>query len=214
MKIPKDYFDNVGFIYKGWYKVFSLLEAILPFSLISKIPFNIKNFSEKWVLLNSCLSISSLIITHFSPQNFLSKSFIMYGGIRIFEIIIYQVNVLLFHPYKNMVIKERKSYNLQNPYRSVILLLHNFLEIVCWFTSVSLFFSTEKHSILCSLMETTIRIFTFSYETISDQFSWFQCIIFTEVLCGIILVAISLAKLLGELPHINLEFEEDEEERQ
>lgn len=128
-----------------------------------------------------------------------------------FEIIIYQINILLFHPYRAMVVQKKGKYRLQNPYRSVVLLGHNLMEIICWFTAVSAYFSHTNTSIVKILMESTIRILTFNYEVVSDELDFMQYIIFTEVLCGIVLVIISLAKFIGELPHVEMEFEEDED---
>ena len=110
-----------------------------------------------------------------------------------------------------MYIQHKNSYKLQNPYRSVILLLQNLIEIIFWFTSISSFFSNNNNSIIYSIIETTIHIFTFNYDNPKNELSLFQGIVFIEVLCGIILVVISLAKFLGELPHIDLEYENDEE---
>ena len=226
MKIPRDYFKNVGFIYKCWFHFFSFLEAILPFSIIQKIiklmpkkslstsPSPRISFPEKWVLLNSALSLISIFSIRYSEYITLNKVIIFYASIRIFEIIIYQINVLLFHPYKNMCIKGKNSYKLQNPYRSVVLLWQNLIEIIFWFTSISSFFSDNKNSIIYSIIETTIHIFTFNYDNPTNELSLFQGVIFIEVLCGIILVVISLAKFLGELPHIDLEYKNDEETQQ
>lgn len=218
MKIPKNYFNNVGFIYTCWFHLFSFLETILPFSIIRKIIKFIKkdwisssSFAEKWVLLNSSLSLISIFIIHYSKYITLHKIIIFYASIRIFEIIIYQINVLLFHPYKNMCVNHENSYKLQNPYRSVVLLWQNLIEIIFWFTSISSFFSDNNNSIIYSIIETTIHIFTFNYDNPTNELSLFQGVVFIEVLCDIILVVISLAKFLGELPHIDLEYEDDEE---
>lgn len=180
MKIPKNYFENVGFIYICWFHFFSFLEDILPFSIIRKIIESIpkdcsiiqrikkfipKNssststlppisFPEKWVLLNSTLSFISILSIRYLEYTTLNKIIIFYASIRIFEIIIFQINVLLFHPYKNMYIQHKNSYKLQNPYRSVILLLQNLIEIIFWFTSISSFFSNNNNSIIYSIIET------------------------------------------------------------
>lgn len=120
--------------------------------------------------------------------------------------IVYQINVLLFHPYRSMVREKRNSYKLQNPYRSVVLLGHNFVEIICWFTTTAIYFTGKTDSVIKTLMETTVRIFTFNYEN-PDNLTKMEYLLFTEVVCGIVLVMISIAKFLGELPHADLEFE-------
>ncbi|QEH70730.1 hypothetical protein [Cellulosilyticum sp. WCF-2] len=212
-KIRKDYFDNMGFIYKFWYRVFIGIELILPFSLIRKYIFkNTKEFSDKWVLVHTLLSIGSVFIIQYIDLGILKKIFLVYGAIRIFEMIVYQINVLLFHPYKAMVKDNhdiKNKYSIQNPYRSVVLLGHNFIEIVCWFTAASIYFSNDSVPIIKALMQNTIRIFTFNYEQVAVKLCVLQYIIFAEVLSGMILVIVSLAKFLGELLHVDLEYEQD-----
>ncbi len=211
-KIKRDYFDNIGFVYLFWYNVFTFIEIFLPFSLMRKFVFKkTKQFSDKWVLGHTLLSISSIMVIGYSHLSLLKKVFLIYGAIRIFEIIVYQINVLLFHPYKVLVKEKKSRYKIQNPYRSVILLGHNLMEIVCWFTSASIYFSTDEIPLVKALMENIIRIFTFSYDQVADGLCCLQYIIFAEVICGIILVIISLAKLLGELPHIDLAFEDSDD---
>lgn len=58
-------------------------------------------------------------------------------------------------------------------------------------------------------MNNTIRIFTFNYQFGDGNLNIIQVIFFIEVICGIILTIVSLAKFIGELPHINIETEEE-----
>lgn len=206
----RDYFNNIGSVYKFWCKVFIFIESILPFSLLRKYIFkNINNFSEKWVVVHTILSILAAIITLRLNIMILSEIIVGYAIIRIFEIIIYQINVLLFHPYKAMVVDGKGKYTLQNPYRSVVLLGHNLVEIIFWFKAVSGYMQMTRIPLIQALMENTIRIFTFSYEKLPGQPVALQYVIFAEVLCGMILVVVSLAKFIGELPHVNLKFDEE-----
>lgn len=210
--MKRDYFDNIGPVYKFWCSVAIFLESILPFNLARKcIKKNIKDFSEKWVVIHTILSVLAAVVTSQMDSVVISKILVIYAMVRIFEIIIYQINVLIFHPYRAMVLEGADEYILQNPYRSVVLLGHNLVEIIFWFTAVLGYIQTIRIPLIQALMENTIRIFTFNYERIPGQPTELQYVIFAEVLCGVILVIISLAKFIGELPHVNLKFEDQGE---
>lgn len=198
-------FDNVGFIYKFWYCVFNLIENILPFRLMKKCIFkNTKEFSDKWVLLNLILSFITMISMHNGWFQQITKIIMFYSFVRILEIMIYQINVLLFHPYKALEVEKKKHYRVQNPYRSVVLLIHNLFEVVFWFTSMTSCLYPTTDPLIIKMMDHTIRIFTFTYENVSTEGHLLQQIFFVEVLCGLILTIISVAKFIGELPHSNL----------
>lgn len=198
-------FREVGYIYKFWYKVFIGLENILPFSICRGSIFeNVKSFSDKWVVFNTGLSFLALLVAHYFGNNIISGILILYGAIRVFEIIIYQINVLLFHPYHNLVVLKEKEYKLTNPYRSVVLLGHNFIEVIFWFTATTSFFQNDGTRLILKLMDNAVRIFTFNYEKVAPGANFLQLIFFMEVICGILLTVISLAKFIGELPHIHV----------
>jgi hypothetical protein len=56
--------------------------------------------------------------------------FMGYGFLRTFEIVVYQTNVLLFDEYR--VVKAGGEYRLEGYRRIVLLLLHNYFEIILW----------------------------------------------------------------------------------
>lgn len=204
-------FDNVGFVYKFWYFVFCYIETALPFSILRKYFFKkTKNLPDKWVVFNTLFSFTTIILIHNNIIDNVGKAILIYASIRIFEIVVYQINVLIFHPYKALVMHGKKEYRIQNPYRSVVLLGHNLIEVVFWFTALTIYLGSNDYGILHNLAENTIRIFTLNYEKLSSNQSILQMVFFVEVLCGMILTIISLAKFIGELPHVHLELEDQE----
>ena len=56
--------------------------------------------------------------------------FMIYAVERCFEILVYQINVLLFAPYRDS--KAGKEYKIKSPTRMIVLLLHNVFEFVIW----------------------------------------------------------------------------------
>lgn len=108
----------------------------------------------------------------------------MYASIRVFEIVVYQINVLLFHPYKALIVLKKKVYKIQNPFRSVVLLGHNLLEVVFWFTAMTSYVYPTSDRLLIKIMDNMIRIFTLNYEKVVLEGSLIQLIFFFEVICG------------------------------
>ena len=87
-----------SFIVMFWEKVFGFLKLISLFQLIRKI-FPSKNkykFVEIWVLSNLLTSLGFILMTHYLKVYVVLNILFIYGIFRVFEIIVYQVNVLLF----------------------------------------------------------------------------------------------------------------------
>lgn len=214
-------FENMGPVYNLWYKVFSLIEWLMPFSWVRRFKTvgKIEHFSDYWVFAHTVLSIFFCYNIFHYRESLLAKILMVYGAIRVLEVITYQLNVLLFHPYK-AYIEGKPNYSIQNPYRSVILLLHNFIEIVFWFsmiTIVSISSMTSTIAVGEIVQNSFIHIITFSFEMASGeselfkemasgQLRLFMNIVNAESFVGLFLTVISLAKFIGELPHSDIEF--------
>ncbi|WP_214785443.1 hypothetical protein [Exiguobacterium sp. s183] len=193
--------DNPTFIYGLWKLIFLSLQKITLFDLIRRIFPSSRTgkyrflLVEIWVISNVMLSIFSLIyISNNSNGNFqqiLSGLIIFYGVLRVFEIGITQINILMFSDSNHEV----RSYK-----RTIILLLHNYVEIVMWFTCTYLFFSTEF-----DLMETKSfsEVIYISFMTMASFQSslkpltslGYYLIVF-QTLTGLMLTLICLAKFI------------------
>ncbi|GJA91138.1 hypothetical protein KAM357_30860 [Aeromonas caviae] len=70
------------------------------------------------------------MVAVYSPYPVMGYLFMGYGFLRTFEIVVYQTNVLLFDEYR--VVKAGGEYRLEGYRRIVLLLLHNYFEIILW----------------------------------------------------------------------------------
>lgn len=219
-----------GFLIEFWEKVFGFLSKISVFYIIRKILKNIEkpySFVEKWVLGNLIFSIICSLIAHNGKNIKIGILIIVaiYSFARIFEIIVYQINVLLFDKYRYE--KERKScrvksitskhrcekkgkiYKVKSITRMVILLMHNYIEIVFWYASlfmIIIVFNKEnpidfswahyiKGSILC--------VTTYNNEIIiSERYGYLANAAFFATISGFIMTVISIARFIGLLPQI------------
>ncbi len=208
--MKKSIFENVGIVYKFWYHFFDIVEQWLPYSIMRKYIFkNTTSFSDKWVVIHTIMSVVFMLLMYNQLLGMFSLAVVGYAFIRIMEIVVYQVNVLLFHPYKAIVENGMNCYELQSPYRSIVLLGHNFIEVIFWFTCMTEYFSENNIYLIQAIMNNTIRIFTFNYQIEDGGIGNVQIIFFIEVICGMLLTIISLAKFIGELPHVRIEVDEE-----
>jgi hypothetical protein len=88
-------------------------------------------FVDMWVLGNLVFSLVCLSVSSVPQIQWWEIILLSYAGIQIFEIVIYQINVLLFD--QRRAEKAGKKYALGGYRRIVILLLHNYVEILFWF---------------------------------------------------------------------------------
>ncbi len=209
-KIPKSYDDSI--VLNFWNLIFSILETLSVFTLIRKI-LNIfggkmtHQFVEYWILFNLFLSFISSVLVYRVDSNVIPKIIIVYGILRVFEIIIYQINVLIFHPYRSQLRGEK--YKIKSPTRIVVLLFHNYFEIIFWYAGIYMsmnsilgselslhWFEYIKLSVLCfSVFDTTMV-------TNDSILSIVSNIAFTELISGVIMTIVCLARFIGLLPAV------------
>jgi len=135
---------------------------------------------------------------------------------RVLDIVIYQINVLLFDPYRAK--KKGEIYAVRSLRRIVLLLLHNYIEILFWFALFyrnwsslfcskyvsldsflgSLYFSLVTMSTLgygdVSPIETSGAFLTFSIERLA------LILTFAQTSIGICMAFLILTRFISVLP--------------
>lgn len=161
-------------------------------------------FDGMRVLFHFFLSFSSILIMKYSGYAPLHVSLVIYGSLRILEIFVYQINVLLFDEYRAQI--RGRNYILKSTRRMILLLLHNFIEIIFWFGSTYILFTDnfsvnlKDFSIVEIIYLSFIRMTNFGSSPLNYtsstglQLLWFQSII------GLFMTLIVLARFLGTLP--------------
>lgn len=205
--------ENKGIIVPFWNFIFKFLEKLSIFTFIRYISLKLfkkklgYRFVELWVLFNLVLSISVSIIVYLGDNNLFMYFLIGYGLFRTFEIIIYQINVILFHPYRSRLIG--KEYKIKSPTRIVILLFHNYFEIIFWYSSVyivlSKYIGIESSYRWYEYIKMSLLCFA-TFDPSLAEFSGVSYIVsniaFTELFAGFIMTIISLARFIGLLPEV------------
>lgn len=198
-----------GFIIPFWNTVFRFLEKVSLFYWLKK-HIDIKKqytFVEFWVFGNLIASILfSYIVYHLTPRNQVFIWFILgYSALRVFEIIVYQINVLLFHEIGV------DDYHIKSAKRTLILLLHNFAEIIFWYSAIQMSLLLLSGYSLSQLWIEYVRlnfycIATFDSSIIDSYYNYVPRFIanltFFEILSGIIITIISLSRFISLLPPV------------
>ncbi|NJE00320.1 hypothetical protein [Thermococcus sp. JdF3] len=203
-----------SFIVDLWDRIFRVLSKISWFYLVKRFYFGGKvthDFVDKWVLSNTILSLLGVFVIYLAPLRWIVYVLLVYGSVRIFEVIVYQVNVLLFDPYR--AYKRGREYSIKSPVRTVVLLLHNLLEIIAWYAViymgiVVLSNGTLTHGPGFYFMGSALCMTTFDPAISSEissgtTVSLVRTIAFFEVETGVIMTVISLARFLGLLPDVS-----------
>ncbi|SFI18600.1 hypothetical protein SAMN05192551_10810 [Tindallia magadiensis] len=200
-----------SFIVKFWSRIFNFLRWISVFQIIrhvfGKKKANGENrfvktytFVELWVIGNAIVSIILLIIVKNYAFHRIYYLFLGYSLIRVFEIFVYQVNVLLFDQLRT------DNYAIKSYRRMVLLLLHNFVEIILWFSISYLILGANFTEDLGSYNLIQVIYFSFVKMTsfgstnlepktmVGIQIVWFQSIV------GLFMTLIVLSRFIGLLP--------------
>lgn len=201
---------NKSFIVAFWECIFRYFGHISLYFIICKCrkekPTTV--FVEKWVLFNLTFSILSSLLIFYLKNNYLIIFLIAYGLIRAFEVIVYQINVMLFDPYRNYIIG--KSYKIKSPTRSVILLLHNYVELIFWYATIYVGLTVLSGAVLPEVWSGYIKASAFCFVNSDLTFiskisivRKIQAIAYFEMTGGMIMSLISLARFIGLLPHVD-----------
>jgi len=196
------------FVVELWSKILNGLRWVSPFQLIRAVSPRIRGdygFVDGWVLGNLGFSMVCLVVSSVPQRSWWEIAILIYAGIRIFEVVIYQVNVLLFDEYRAK--KAGKEYAVRGFRRVVLLLLHNYIEVLFWFALFyrnfsSLFDSrvTLLDSFGGSLYFSLVTMSTLGYGDIVPKETVGLFLIFTQTSIGIFMALLILERFISLIP--------------
>lgn len=197
-----------SFIVEFWSQVFKILGYISPFHIVRcLIPATKRGwgFVDKWVLGHLLLSIVLLFICKAANLHRCEALAVLYGGLRVFELVIYQVNVVLFAQYRAR--KKGERFAFRGFRRIVILVLHNYAETVFWF---ALFYRNADwafktggvalDSFLGSVEYSFVTMTTFGYTAISPRETLGHVLTLIQSAIGMFMTLLVLGTFISFLP--------------
>lgn len=191
-----------------WANLFHLLRWISLFQVIrSFIPATKRSyfFVDAWVFSHFLFSVIFLLVSSAPGVRWWELIIIYYGVSRVFEIFIYQINVLLFDEFR--ALKAGKKYALRGYRRLIILTLQNYIEVIAWFailyrniegdfnsgiTSISSFFGSLNYSF--------VKMTNFGLSDLGPVTCLGNIIVFIQSILGLFMAMVILARFISLIP--------------
>lgn len=195
-----------SFIVEFWARIFSILNKISIFTALrSLLGTQSYRWVDIWVVAHTALAVSAVFIVGLYQTSILALLLTVYGLYRVFEINVYQINVLLFDEYRA---KQRgEDYAVRGYLRTVVLLLHNYVEVIFWFACSYIYFAeyfTHKWgggTIVGGLYSSFIVMSTFGDFNLTPKFTFAAIILLYQSASGLFMILLSIARFIAVLPH-------------
>ena len=197
------------YILNLWTYVFALLRYLSPYYWTYRLlPQRIVatwGFSDSWVLVFSIVAIIFVLLIPISLGSRLAVAAFVIGGLRVLEIIGYLFNVLLLSTSKKS--SGESIPRLLSARRSLVLALHNYIEIVLWFAvsySILAEHFCDKAKVLSSSVGSVyfsvVTMTTLGYGDITPTDSLTWALVTLQTAIGLFMVLVVLGWIIGLLP--------------
>jgi len=198
-----------------WSRVFKALRHISLFQIVPKSVREKPRFVEVWVVAFLLLSVIFLRICSAPNLRWWEAFAVGLGVLRVWEVVIYQINVLLFDEYrarkKEYRLRKLKityvAYAIRGYRRIVVLLLHNYVESIFWFAlfyrNLDWAFQTSRvslNSFFGALNFSFVTMTTFGYTTIFPKETWADVVTLIQSAIGLFMALLILARFISFLP--------------
>lgn len=198
------------FIVDFWETVFRWLGKISLFTLVRKVfksTHGSGRFVDAWALSHVFLSIASVPLVLYIPSVWVGGIIAGYAFLRVFEVVVYQMNVLLFDEYRAK--RAGKSYALHGYRRMILLLIQNYFEIIFWFAAQYAFFSQifdftvpgSNESVLGAVYTSFVVMTSFGFYNVTPLSVLAYAIVIAQAVIGLFMTLLSLARFIGLIPN-------------
>ena len=197
-----------SFIVALWAMIFDGLSKISVFFVVRKaFPKIITvRFVDYWVLSHVLLAFLCVVLASYFPYRAAAYAAMLYGMIRVFEVAVYQMNVLLFDEYR--AVKVGKNYEIDGYRRMVLLLLHNYVEIILWLACTYAVLADEfdfkwkqgRETALGSIYSSFITMTTFGDFDLAPKNNLAAVILLFHATVGLFMTLLSLARFISLIP--------------
>jgi len=212
-----------SFIVPAWAGVFRFLGCISFFWIVRSLFPRVTRsyvFVEIWVLLWGVAALTSLLTVGWSQAapGWLTLVLTIVGGLRVAEIVIYQIDVVILAEWRAKRTPNRPPYAVRSYRRLVILTFHNYIEILVWFAAFYVIEAACFHTQGLSLETVSGAIYhsmltmtTLGYGDIYPLTGEFGAafLVTAQTLIGVFLAVVVLARVIALVPR-PLTMDEDE----
>jgi hypothetical protein len=197
-----------SFIVDFWETIFRYLGKVSVFNLVRRIFPSTKTglFSECWALAHVFLAILSVPAVIYIKNDHIGFAIAIYALLRVFEVVVYQMNVLLFDEYRST--KSGVKYALHGYRRIIILLIQNYFEIIFWFSAQYVFFhhlfkftvSGSHESILGAVYTSFVVMTSFGFYNVTPLGVMAYSLVIGQAMIGLFMTLLSLARFIALIP--------------
>ena len=195
-----------SFILQLWGRVLRALRYVSPLELIWRLFPRTQSHGwvDVWVLVNSGAAVVALALAA-RARTKLTWVLLLYGGVRVIEIIVYQAKVVLFDG--SGQVGSKQGYAVRSYRRIVVLALHNYVEVVCWFAASYAAMNTlfgENAQIISTvtgaLYFSVVTMATVGYGDITPCSNQGRLLVTTQIAIGLFMTLVILARMVSFLP--------------
>lgn len=193
-----------SFIIKWWVAGLNALRWISPFQIVRVVfpqAAATYAFVDGWVVAHLVAAIGAWIYLSPSSADYVAWVILGYGVFRVFELITYNLSVLFVHP----LITD--SFALRSFRRSVILALHNYVEVFFWYAAAYRHLAGHFGD-MCGIVGTAdgalyysvVTMATVGYGDITPQDALTRWLAISHICVSIFLTLVVLARFVSLLP--------------
>lgn len=183
------------------FSLFTLLRALFPRLRQKEISYA---FVEAWVLGNTLLAMAAAFFSRANLPMLPIGCLLIYGNLRVFEIVVYQVNVLFFDEWR--CTRKGENYALRGYRRMMILLLHNYAEVVLWLVAALLNFhrwswlALDDPSLSATFRSALVSMVAFSIDGVRPLTEKANAFLTVQSVVGIFMTVLALVRFLSLIP--------------
>ncbi|QDH20839.1 hypothetical protein [Saccharibacillus brassicae] len=225
---------NIVYLYSVVFNVLKYVSVLNLFKLIRVNQLVFRKVTEPsvrielWVFFNFALALLSVYLVYFfKDYKAITILLLGYGIIRVFEIVITQINILLFDQYRAERkkygeiqaaevlgdyaeaerLRKETAYTIAGFRRMAILLIHNFFEIIFWFTvSYQVIDQSFKidgdfgNPLGQALYISFVTMTTFGSPNFGIKDNWSLTVISIQSAIGVVMTLLTFARFISLLP--------------
>ncbi len=153
---------------------------------------------------NTILALMVASVISYSPESFWSLVLIGYGIWRTFEIVVTQMNVMFFDEWRAK--RDGRNYSLRSYRRMALLLMHNFAELIFWFTAVLIALNHDAQiqinnaDFWATLRASVVSMVSFSSGDIKPLNPLASGILCAQSVIGIFMTLLTLSRFISLIP--------------
>ncbi len=198
-----------SFIVDFWSRIFAGLSRLSVFGLLSRLfpGAMTARTVDLWVLGHLVLALLAVaLVAMLGPDHLVSMALVFYGLLRVFEIAVYQINVLLFDEYR--AVKMGRRYAITGYRRMIVLLLHNYAEVIFWLACTYTLLADEfvhkweggAQTMLGAVYSSFITMTTFGEFDLLPRSNMAAVILLFHSAVGLFMTLLSLARFISLIP--------------